>query len=266
MITEKDIKYQRYPCLMQPYTSNVFVVSLSFWKRNCPHQTIKNSSISAFGNAVFWKTWMNAKARKCNMKMQYLEDEIGLLLLRDFTVADCSGHEQLYRSLRCHETLFQGEENLLPLVSPINNFTLCNLIPLFPASLYFRLLINCAMTSTDSLKFFKSTLNFLKMCFRIHLSYFPLPCSVSEGRFLFWVVLFSWLPPTCVKAFEDCSFRVEYVVLKLLKKYSSEVCNEKFFSGSSQSIQLWCWHIAWDCSTTACMLNLEISAFHFRTF
>lgn len=28
VITEKDIKYQRYACLMQPYVSNVFVVSL----------------------------------------------------------------------------------------------------------------------------------------------------------------------------------------------------------------------------------------------
>lgn len=43
---------------------------------------------------------MYAKARKCNMKMQYLE--MCLLFLRDFTVAD----EQLYILWRCHEALF----------------------------------------------------------------------------------------------------------------------------------------------------------------
>lgn len=38
--------------------------------------------------------------------MQYLEDEVCLLSLRDCTVADGTGDEQLYRLLRCHETLF----------------------------------------------------------------------------------------------------------------------------------------------------------------
>lgn len=41
--------------------------------------------------------------------MRYLEEEMYLLCLRDFTVADFSGNDQQYRSLRCHETLFSRE-------------------------------------------------------------------------------------------------------------------------------------------------------------
>lgn len=47
---------------------------------------------------------MYTRARKYNMKMQYLE--MCPLFLRDFTGADCSGHEQPYISWRCHEALF----------------------------------------------------------------------------------------------------------------------------------------------------------------
>lgn len=95
----------------------------------------------------------------------------------------------------------------------------------FTRLLYF--LQYCTSTA-QPLKFFKSTCSFSKNCFEIHPSYFPLPCRISKGRFLFWfVILFSWLPPTCVEAFEDCSFRVEYVVLVLLKKQSFEVCKRR---------------------------------------
>lgn len=51
MITAKDIKYQRHACRMQPYISNVFVLSL-FMRKELPVSK-KNLSICAFGNAVF---------------------------------------------------------------------------------------------------------------------------------------------------------------------------------------------------------------------
>lgn len=112
MITEKDIKYQRHACLMQPYISNVFVVSLSFWKKNCLCQTIKNSSIRVFDNAVFWKSWMYAKVRKCNIwKMRCACYSLGILLLLIVQVVSS------YR-WGVMKLCLQGEEKLLPLVSP----------------------------------------------------------------------------------------------------------------------------------------------------
>lgn len=159
------------------------------------------------------------------MQRQYLEDEMCLLSPRDFTVADFSGDEQQYKSLRCHVSWFSRGGEFMTLCFPQS------MISHFATPLSSDSSLSCTIVlqtshqllndPTDSLKLFKSTLNFLKICSEIHPSYFPLPCSISKGRFLFWfVVLFSWLPPTRVEAFED-SFRVEYVVLVLLKKYSS---------------------------------------------
>lgn len=198
------------------------------------------------------------------MKTRYLEDEMCPLFLRDFAVADCSGHEQLY-SLRNRETLFSGRREFTILSFSPSIISHCT-------TWFLSLLHHCTSDfwSTthwppQTLKFFKSTLNFLKICFKMNLSFFPLPCNVSKGRFQFWVVLFSWLPPTCVEAFEDCSFRVEYVVPKHLKKYFSGVCNEEFFSGFSQShpalVLIHCLRLLHD----SFVPNLEISAFHFRT-
>jgi len=80
--------------------------------------------------------------------MQYLEEDMCLLFLRDFTVADFSGDKQQYRSLRCHETLFsRGEFITLSLPQSMISDCATPVSPDFsPAPLYFKLLTSCSVT------------------------------------------------------------------------------------------------------------------------
>lgn len=176
-------------------------LSVSFLKRNCPCQTIKNSSICLLLHlpVQFYGKPEYVKVSKCDIwKMRCAYYPLGVLWLLIFQVM--SNNTDHWGVMKLS---FPEEENLLPLVSPRQWFHIVQVpfhpTPLFPAPLYFRLLNNCSVTSRDSFKFFKFTLNFLKVCSEICPSYFPLLCSISKGRFLFWfVVLFSWLPPTRV--------------------------------------------------------------------
>ena len=86
----------------------------------------------AFANAVLWKTRMYAKVIYIS-QMRYLEDDMCLLSLRDFTVVDFSGHEQQYRSLRCHETFFSRGGEFITLSFPQSMISHC-VTPLSPDS------------------------------------------------------------------------------------------------------------------------------------
>lgn len=141
----------------------------------------------AFANAVLWKTRIYAKVSKCGIwKMRCTYYALGILLLLIFQVMSSNTDHWGVMKLFSREREFSFPQSMIshcatPL-SPDSSLSSCTVVHQTSHQL---------LSDLHRLKFFKPTLRFLKICSKLHPSYFPLPYSISKGRFLFsFVVLF----------------------------------------------------------------------------